>query len=242
MTATPLRIGHGNGHNRGELVDMVAGTVGGAADSFGCDESQRLTGSLRSITGTRTTVAGVDLPDPRGRSTAIVVDDERDNLGELAILAAPAMPQVDEKLHPARYLVGVRYAHPIADQLGLTGVAHFEAHPPATVMRHDSPSHPVVRAYGDYMDTLGAQIHAAESDGFLVVVTGDLQASARYRASWGPRAAIARPFGLQCRVVRIDWIMVDHRLMFAGPLRRRELYDHTAFTSTLQARGNARRP
>lgn len=233
MTAR-LRIGHGNGHNRGELVDMVARS---GADSFGCDESQRLTGSLRSITGTRTTVAGVDLPDPRGRSTAIVVDAERDNLGELAILAAPAMPQVNEKLHPARYLVGVRYAHPIADDLGLAGVAHFEAHPPPTVMRHDSPSHPVVRAYGDYMDTLADQIRAADADGFLVVVTGDLQASARYAAPWGPRARIANRFRLQCRVVRIDWIMVDDRLMFAGPLRRRELYDHTAFVAPLKPRG-----
>lgn len=227
-----LTIGHGNGHNRGELVDMAARS---GADSFGCDESQRLTSSLRSITGTRTTVAGGDLPDPRGRSTAIVVDHERDNLGELAILAAPAMPEVNEKLHPARYLVGVRYAHPIADQLRLAGVAHFEAHPPATVMRHDH-GHPVVLAYGDYMETLAGQIRAAEADGYLIVVTGDMQANARYRAPWGPRAAIAKPFGLTCRVVRIDWIMVDHRLMFAGPLHTRELYDHTAFTATLKAR------
>jgi hypothetical protein len=233
-----LRIGHGNGHNRGELVDMVARS---GADSFGCDESQRLTSSLRSVTGTRTTVAGGDLPDPRGRSTAIVVDSERDNLGELAVLAAPAMPQVNVKLHPARYLVGVRYAHPVADQLGAQGVAHFEAHPPATVMKHDA-GHPVVRAYADYMDTLAAQLRAADSDGFLVVVTGDLQASARYRAPWAPRSAIAKPFGLTCRVVRIDWIMADHRLVFDGPLHRRELYDHTAFVASLKARGDARRP
>lgn len=238
MTAT-LRIGHGNGHNRAELVDMVARA---GADSFGCDESQRLTSSLRSITGTRTTVAGGDLPDPRGRSTAIVVDADRDNLGELAILAAPAMPQLSQKLHPARYLVGVRYAHPVADQLGLAGVAHFEAHPPPTVMKHDNPKHPVVQAYGDYLHVLAGQIDSAIDDGYLIVVTGDLQASARYAAPWGPRARIADRYGFQCRVVRIDWIMVDHRLMFAGPLHRRELYDHTAFTAPLQARGNARRP
>lgn len=236
MNTQRLNVGHGNGHNRPELVDMVARA---GADSFGCDESQRLTSSLRSVTGTRTTVAGGDLPDPRGRSTAIVVDHERDNLGELAILAAPAMPEVNEKLHPARYLVGVRYAHPIADQLELAGVAHFEAHPPATVMRHDSPQHPVVRAYADYMDTLAAQIRAADADGFLIVVTGDLQASARYQAPWSPRAAIAKRFRLQCRVVRIDWIMVDDRLMFDGPLHTRELYDHTAFTATLKARGRS---
>lgn len=235
MTAR-LHIGHGNGHNRPELVDMVARS---GCDSFGCDESQRLTSSLRSITGTRTTVAGGDLPDPRGRSTAVVVDADRDNLGELALHAAPAMPQVNAKLHPARYLVGVRYTHPIAAQLGAAGVAHFEAHPPPTVMRHNSPTHPVVQAYGDYLETLAAQIRAAASDGFLIVVTGDLQASARYRAPWGPRAMLAKPFGLTCRVVRIDWILVDRRLMFAGPLRRRELYDHTAFTVTLKARGRS---
>ncbi len=228
-----LKIGHGNGHNRPELVDMVARS---GADSFGCDESQRLTSSLRSITGTRTTVAGGDLPDPRGRSTAIVVDHERDNLGELAILAAPAMPEISEKLHPARYLVGVRYAHPIADQLGAAGVAHFEAHPPATVMKHDDPDHPVVQAYADYLLCLRTQLHAAANDGYLIVVTGDLQASARYRKQWGPRALIAEPFRLRCRVVRIDWIMADQRLMFAGPLHRRELYDHTAFVASLKAR------
>lgn len=229
-----LRIGHGNGHNRPELVDMVARA--GAA-SFGCDESQRLT--LRTIRGTRVTAAGAGADDARARSTCIVTDSDHTNRGDLAILAAPAMPDVSDKLHPARFLVGVRYSHPIADQVGAAGVAHFEAHPPPTVMRHDNPAHPVVMAYRHYMDTLSAQVAAASEDGYLIVVTGDLQASARYDAPWGPRNRIAKTYRLSCRVVRIDWIMFDHRLQLARPLHLRELFDHTAFVATLRARGGS---
>lgn len=224
-----LRIGHGNGHNRPELVDMVARS--GAA-SFGCNESQRLT--LRTIRGTRVTAAGPATEDPRARSTCIVTDNDHPNTGELAVLASPAMPDVNEKLHPDRFLVGVRYSHPVADQIGVAGVAHFEAHPPPTVMRHDA-GHPVTEAYAGYLDELGHQIATARAAGYLIVVTGDLQANARYRATWGPRAMIARPFRLACRVVRIDWVMFDAHLRLAG-LRRHELYDHTAFVATLEAR------
>lgn len=226
-----LRIGHGNGHNRPELVDMVARS--GAA-SFGCDESQRL--ALRTIRGTRVTAAGPAVADSRSRSTCIVTGNEHPNLGELSIRAARAMPEVNDKLYPDRFLIGVRYAHPVANQIGAAGVAHFEAHPPPTVMRHGE-NHPVVRSYADYLETLAWQIDAAESDGFLIVVTGDLQANARYSEPWGPRAVIARPFKLSCRVIGIDWIMVDRRLQFAGQLRRRELFDHTAFVATLRPKG-----
>jgi hypothetical protein len=227
---TPLKIGHGNGHNKSELVTFARSFLRAGGDSFGANESQRLTPALAELG--RITVAD-GRPADRVRSTAIVTSRDLLQLGETSLRVADAMPDVNEKLHPDRNMAASFYAHAVAGAIGAAGVAHFNVHPPATVMKHDSRHHPVVVAYGRALEVVREQMRAARAAGYLLVLTGDLQAGARYQAPWGPRELIAKPLRLSCRVVRIDWLMFDAELQLRGQLQQRELYDHTGFTAEL---------
>lgn len=228
-----LLIGHGNGHNRPELVDYARALH---ADSFSGQEAHRLIHHLDRIPGHRVTVAGRDFDDPRARSTCILTRSEHENLGELTRKVSEAVPG-RERIAPDRVLVASFYDHPIADRIGAEGIAHFALHPDAAMMRHRDPDHPIVREYIQALLSAHVQMEAARADGLALVLTGDLQAGARFRAPWGPRELIAGPLNLRCRVVDIDWIMVDRRLQFAGPLQLHRLFDHTGFLATLKEAG-----
>lgn len=229
-SAPPLLIGHGNGHNKASLVDFVQDA---GACSFGGNETNKLTPELRRIPDTRVTVAGADYADRRARSTCIVTRSEHENLGELTRKVSEAIPKV-EKFAPDRVLVASFYAHPLATALGREGIAHWELHPDATVMRH-KPDHPIVREYREALTSARRWMRSATLDGLVNVLTGDLQATARWRAPYGPREILAGPLAMRCRVVHIDWIMVDPLLRFAAPLQVRELFDHRGFVATLEA-------
>jgi hypothetical protein len=223
-----LTLGHGNGHNKRDLTRLVRDAK---ADSFSCNESQKLTDLLRDLG--RITVADGP-PHDRVRSTCIVTDRELDQLGEVSLRIADAMPHVSEKLHPDRALAGSFYRHPIADAIGARGVAHFSAHPPPGIMRHDSHRHPIALAYRDALDVVREQMRAARAAGYLLALSGDLQAGARYADAWGPRALLAKPLDLRCWVTRIDWLMFDAELQLAGPPREVELFDHTGYVAKLR--------
>ncbi len=224
-----LTIGHGNGHNKPSLVEFIKDAD---ADSFGGDESHRLD---LDIPGHRTIRAGEAVRDPRGSgSCSIVTRNTLENLGELTLKVSERIPGL-ERIAPDRMLVASFFAHPVADQLDAAGVAHFELHPDATAMRHDA-SHPITREYREALISTREYMRVARRDGYLLVLTGDLQANARFRAPWGPREVIANPLQLQSRVVHIDWIMVDAQLRFTQPLQTRRLFDHTGFVATLAAR------
>lgn len=226
-----LRVGHGNGHNRPELVEFIAQA---RADSFGGNETQRLRQRLNRLSGHRVISAGEDLAEERdrGRSTCVVTSSRRENIGELSRKVSERVPGF-ERIAPDRHLVVSMYAHPLATRLGFEGVAHAELHPDATVMRHDDPHHPIVREYRQALVSTRRWLHAARGDGLLIVLTGDLQATARYSAPWGPRALLIDELDLNPRVVGIDWIGIDRRLRYVGPLETRRLYDHTAFVANL---------
>lgn len=224
-----MRIAHGNGHNKQTLVNFIRRA---GADSASANEAHRLLTDLGAIPNTRLISVPRQTKDPRGRTTAIVTSDDNEYLGEQTLLLAEAMPKVSEKLHPDRFGVTSYFAHHLAERTGFRGVAHRAIHPPPTVMKHNS-HHPVVEAYRDYLASTAALAQADRKNGFLNVITGDLQAGARYKAAWSPREMLANPLNLKCRVVAIDWIMVDPALKFVGPLETHELFDHTGFIATL---------
>lgn len=220
-----LTIAHGNGHNKRELVAWARRTDW---DSFSGNETQRLTGELSQL-GHVTVAQGP--PADRERSTCVVTRLARPILGSMSLRIADAMPKVNQKLHPNRALAASFYQHPIADQLGARGVAHFSAHPPPTVMKHDDPDHPVVIAYNHALLIVAAAMWAAREADYLLVLTGDLQAGRHYHRPWAPDVEIGRPLELRSRAVEIDWIMIDKRLQYAGDLHEHKLYDHTGFVA-----------
>lgn len=221
-----LTIAHGNGHNRHELITFARRNFW---DSFSGNETQRLTSALADMGSI--TVARGPAAD-RERSTCVVTRLAHPILGETSLRIADAMPKVNQKLHPNRALAATFYAHPIADQLDAAGVAHFSAHPPPTVMKHDDMHHPVVVAYRRALNIVFSQMRAAEAAGYLLCLTGDLQAGEHYAEPWSP-ANLAERLDLRSRAVEIDWIMIDKRLRFDGELKRHELFDHTGFIADM---------
>lgn len=241
MTALePLTIGHGNGHNEHTLVDFVREA---GVDSFGCNEADRLVPQLVKVPGTRLLTVPDGFRDRRAGDTPIVVRASRENLGELVRKASDALPKF-ERVAPARTLTAAFYAHPVADSMGYTGVAHFNIHPDAgpAALNGEDPDHPIVREYLDALTTTRLWMQAARRDGFLLVLTGDLQVGARHTKPWGPRAVLAKPMRLQTRVTHIDWLMFDHDLRLAAPPARHALFDHTGFTATLTAARKTAKP
>jgi hypothetical protein len=234
MPGSVLTIGHGNGRNDQSLVRMV---VESRADSFGCDEAQMLVDELRRIPQTRLTVAGEDWSEDRNRAraTSIVTASRNANLGELVRLASHRVPRA-LRVAPDRPLVCSMYEHPIAEETGHDGVAHFELHANASV-RTKPDDAPVVEEYRDSLDTARRWMRSARTDGLLLVLTGDLQVGADFNRSWGPRPQLAVPLGLSPATAGIDWIMVDRALEFAGSLSAQRLKDHDGFTARLLASG-----
>lgn len=226
-----LTVGHGNGHNRPELVEYARRTADGPHGwaSFGGNETQHLTDDLAKLG--RITVAAGFAAD-RVRSTCIVTSRDHEQLGETSLRISDAMPTISGKLHPDRALAASFYRHPIADALGARGVAHINAHPPPTVMHHER-GHPVVDAYRNALFVVRSVTLAARMAGYLIVITGDLQATRRFAEPWSPIALLANPLNLRCRVTHIDWIMADAELQFAGPLNRHKLFDHEGFTASM---------
>lgn len=233
-----LRIGHGNGHNEASLVRYVSEA---GCDSFSCNEAQRLLPRLRDLPGHRVTVAGAGYTEARNRarSTCVVTDARRPNIGELTRKVSERVPSA-LRVAPDRVLVASFYEHPIASHLGLEGVAHFALHPDAApdALAGDNPNHAIVREYREAMDSTLAWMSVARRDGLLLVLTGDLQLREHNERPWAPKKVIAAPLGLVTRNVGIDWIMIDHRLEFARQLQTRQLYDHTGFVATLRPRSS----
>lgn len=233
MTVPILTIGHGNAHNRPTVVDFIRDAN---ADSFGGDELQRILPEVNAIRETRLIgdEEGWDEPRNRANSTAIITANRNPRIGSLSRQVSERIPGKVEKFAPDRVLRGSFFEHPVAKAVGREGVAHWELHPDATVMKH-KPDHPIVREYREALESTRGWMRQASRDGLVNVLTADIQTHARFRAPYGPRELLAEPLGLRCRWVRIDCIMVDPLLRFAGPLKTRKLYDHTGFVARLRA-------
>lgn len=241
MTAEPndnptLKIGHGNGRNQDSLVRYVRQAN---ADSFSAQEAQRLLPPLEGLPNHRVIVAGEDWTEQRNRakSTSIITHSDFANIGEFTRKVSERIPAVI-RVAPDRVLVASFFEHPVADAVGAEGIAHFALHPDAgpQQLNGDNPLAPIVREYRESLQSTKLWMESAMLDKLVVVLTGDLQVGARHNKPWGPRALIQRPLGLQARVVNIDWIMIDPRLRFVGPLETRELFDHTGFVATIAPR------
>lgn len=231
-----LRIGHGNGRNEQSLVAYVQQAN---ADSFSAQEAQRLLGPLRDLPKHRVIVAGEDWTEQRDRakSTSIITQSEHANIGQFTRKVSERIP-TNLRVAPDRVLVASFFEHPVAEALKLEGIAHFALHPDAgpKQLNGDNPDAPIVREYREALQSAAVWMESAMLDGLAVILTGDLQVGARHNKPWGPRALIQRPLGLQARVIKIDWILIDPRLQFVGPLEPKELFDHTGFVATIAPR------
>lgn len=230
-----LKIGHGNGHNEESLVNMVKSVK---ADSFGCDETQRLLGKLDKIPNTRLISPNEGTAELRNRalSTSIVTSNRHANLGELHRQVSERIPSA-LRVAPDRMLIASFFEHPLATKLGFEGVAHFELHPdagPEQLNGHDAKA-AIVREYRESLTSTTRHMRTARADGLLPILTGDLQMRVETDRPWSPGNLIAKRLGLKVWATKIDWILFDSKLELAARPITRKLHDHSGFVARLGA-------
>lgn len=237
MTTPTIRIAHGNGHNKDELVRWLDNVD---ADSASAQEAQRLIGNFRkAMPDHRLTVAGPGWDEPKGRakSTLIMTRNKFPNIGQGTRQVSERIEKY-ERIAPDRVLVWSMFEHPLASHLGREGIAHFSLHPDAGPALRDGNNirHPIVREYLESLQSTARWLTAARRDGLLLILTGDLQLPKGGRWNtlpWHPHNVIGGPLGMKERAEGIDWIMVDRLLEFRGPMATHKLYDHTGFSQTV---------
>lgn len=118
--------------------------------------------------------------EPRGfLDTPILTRRELPSLGTMALrISERAAPL---KLAPDRWVTVSCFDHPVGQ------VAHVNLHPNAAVMGRQEEV-PRVREYAESMDTLDRLLGFLEEEGFLCVVTGDLNFRPEPRARRAPHS------------------------------------------------------
>lgn len=225
MVTRSLRIAHGNGHNERSLIAFAHSS---GADSVGMDEANRLWPDLRRMTAWRPVRAG----SGRARGDCVILTHRNlRRLRRLAVLVSRAWPPA-LRVAPDRYMPVTYYRHPVADALGVKGVAHFELHPVAgpRALNGVDTNHPLVKRYRAALVEASRRMGLAQQRGYLVVLTGDLQVPSSNDRMWSPRRLLAAHLGLKYRTVGIDWLLYDPRLLLVDFLPR-ELFDHTGFVA-----------
>lgn len=231
MSGAALRIGHGNGHNEDSLVEQIRHRLW---HSFGCNEMERKIGHLQAVPSSKVFVTDLDFD--RSKDTPILVADDFIIHNSWAKKVSKALGRKGSALNrvaPARVLTAVAYGHPLANELGLKGVMHFNLHPVAgpKQLTGRNPNAPIVKEYRAAMKELRQAWRAAKKAGYLCVLTGDLQLGKGVHRPWSPWTT-AKLLGASYRVVKIDWIMFDRRVECAE-LDTFPLYDHTGFIAKL---------
>lgn len=223
-----LKIGHGNGHNEMSLVELIKSSK---CASFGCAEADRLLPHLKALDGFKTFAGGVTRAPGE---VPIVVKANHRIIGHSAHKISDAIPGLT-RVAPDRWVTEVRYHHPLAKQLDFKGVAHIAWHPdagPKQLNGHD-PKAPIVREYIQASQAIKQDAKHAREQGFLVIITGDLQMTEHADQPWAPRRLYAS-LGLNYAADRIDWIAYDPALRIKR-MTTPELYDHPALITTFIA-------
>jgi hypothetical protein len=222
-----LTIGHGNGHNETSLVRLVEFS---GCSSFGCAEADRLLPQLRALEHYETFVGG-ETRCPG--EVPILVRRSHEILGHHAHQISDAIPGLT-RVAPDRWATQVRYRHPLAKALGFKGVAHIAWHPDAgpKQLNGHNPDAPIVREYRAAENMIVQDIKHARAQGYLVVVTGDLQMTDHADQPWAPSRVYGR-LNLATYADRIDWIAFDHAVKIRH-VETPPLFDHPAIVATLE--------
>jgi hypothetical protein len=231
-----LEIAMGNGHNKDSLVKWAKEAD---AHSFGAHEVQDLLDEIRrQMPFHRVTVAGRGYHEERGRekSTCLITNNNLENLGEFTRKVSERVPG-NLKLAPDRIMVGSFYAHPVAQKLGMEGIAHFALHPDAApnALRGDDPKHPVVAEYTEALHSAGRWLRVAKRDGLIPILSGDLQLPPDVDRAWSPKRLLVDAMDMEYVNQHIDWILWDPMLeMVPGSKVVRELHDHKGIKVALR--------
>lgn len=231
MTRT-LRIGHGNGHNKPSLVHFARQAD---ADSFSCNEAQHLARKLGKIRTHRALTIGQGFTDRRAGSTIMLTRRDRENLGDHTHKVSERIPTA-LRVAPDRVMLAVTYKHPVASALGFAGVYHGGLHLVAGPRKLNDPKahrSAIVREYEEGVISAEHCLEWARTEGFLRILTGDLQVRERNTLPWSPTLMAGRQ-DMAVHTEGIDWLIHDPELHLKR-VDTRDLFDHTGFVATLVA-------
>lgn len=152
------------------------------ADSIGLQEGQGLLPAL-PIRGYRVLYDRDSRDQRRGaKDTIVLTRNSHHSLGTLTLQASEEVSPT--RFAPDRWITASCYEHPMGP------VAHVNIHPNATVMnRVDSA--PIVREYAEHSVALDHVLSLYRDEGFIVVVTGDLNWRRKAKAAHSPYEVFA---------------------------------------------------
>lgn len=152
-----------------------------------------------------------------GRTDAAVwVKRRHEYLGEIVLLASPAMPAFGPAAHD-RYVVAALFRVE-----GLGKVAAIAWHPtpgPVVLNRDPDPTHPITRAYVEGLKAALTLARNLRRQGFLIVFAADVQIPSGREVPWSPTVALAAS-GLDLTLAEgLDLLAADKQLeaLWASP-------------------------
>ena len=210
VTVQKLTILHAPNH----APDVAGATIRLAtrtgADSIGMSEAYRVTRLLAHVDGYRVTYGKGARDRRRGaKDVPILTKTTHASLGAGAVQISEAAKPV--RLAPDRWLTFSLFA----SELG--PVAHLNLHPNAGVA-HAPATSARRREYAESMATLERYVRLFRLEGFLVVVTGDLNYPANLHEdvpAWAP-SEVFRRLDLGVWSKHLDYIAFDQRLKLFG--------------------------
>jgi hypothetical protein len=185
----------------------------GKPDAVSVNEAKKVFGLLARFAGYR--VYRSTYGSDRGRKDCLVLVRKRlTHLGEISLRISRPLPHFS--VAHERIAVGALFQHPTT---GKTAVVSWHPTPGPDALAGDDPSHPLVKVYEQAVAAVSGLVDYLESEGFDVVLCGDVQIRPGSPGSgrpWSPRFAAER-VGLAVTIWQdLDLIAASKRLKGEG--------------------------
>lgn len=210
----PLEVRHGNvyvGNTR--TLQALRVLLRGKPDAVSVNEARKVFGLLARFAGYRSYRS--EYGTERGRNDCLVLVRKRyTHLGSISLRISKPLPKI--KVAHERIAVAALFQHP---STGKTAVISWHPTPGPDALAGHDPNHPIVKQYLDALAAMTGLVDYLESEGFDVVLCGDVQirplggGAAR---PWSPARA-AEHVGLKVTIWEdLDLIAASKRLLGKG--------------------------
>jgi hypothetical protein len=209
-----LRVNHGNvyvGNTR--TLRAMRVLLRGKPDAVSVNEAKKVFGLLARFKGYR--VYRSTYGSTRGRLDCLVlVRKNLTHLGEISLRISRPLPHFN--VAHERIAVAALFQHP---DTGKTAVVSWHPTPGPAALAGQDPDHPLVKVYEQAVAAVSGLVDYLESEGFDVVLCGDVQirpGSPGAGRPWSPRFAAER-VGLAVTIWQdLDLIAASKRMNGAG--------------------------
>jgi hypothetical protein len=228
-----LVVRHGNvfiGNTR--TLQAMRVLLRGKPDAVSVNEAKKVFGLVARFKGYR--VHRSPYGTERGRMDCLVlVRKNLTYLGEISLRISKPLPKIN--VAHERIAVAALFQHP---DTGKTAVVSWHPTPGPAALADNDPNHPIVKQYEAALAAVSGLVDYLESEGFDVVLCGDVQirpGSPGAGRPWSP-AAMAAQVGLKVTIWSdLDLMAASKRLNGKGAVLARKNSvgsDHEFLTAT----------